>query len=94
MRSEIKPMFKERRKIPRRAINRVAQFSSDDGSLPRSCMITDISEAGARLFSEADLPQRFTLSVSGDGGHARRDCRVVWRLGGEFGVEFTDRASQ
>jgi len=57
-------------------------------------MITDISEAGARLFSEADLPQRFTLSVSGDAGYARRDCRVVWRLGGEFGVEFTDRASR
>lgn len=87
-------MFTERRKVPRRAINRVAQFNSDVGSLPRSCMITDISEGGARLYSETDLPQKFTLSVSGDGGGTRRDCRVVWRLGGEFGVEFTDRAGR
>ena len=87
-------MFAERRKIPRRAINRVAQYNCDDGSLPRSCMITDISEGGARLYSEIDLPQKFTLSMSGDGGETRRDCRVVWQLGGEFGVEFTDRLRQ
>jgi hypothetical protein len=25
--------------------------------------------------------------------NVRRECRVVWRLGGELGVEFTDLAS-
>ena len=55
-------------------------------------MITDISDGGARLYSETDMPQKFTLQVSSDGGDALRDCRVVWRLGRELGVEFTDRA--
>jgi hypothetical protein len=70
-------LFIERRKIARRVINRVAQFHTDDGSPPRSCMITDISDSGARLYSETDMPQRFTLSVSGEDGEARRGCRVV-----------------
>ncbi len=87
-------MFIERRKIQRRIINRVAQFQSDDGSLPRSCMITDISDGGARLYSETEMPQKFTLSVFGEGTSIRRECRVVWRLGGELGVEFIDRASR
>jgi hypothetical protein len=85
-------VFSERRKIPRRIINRVAQFDCNDGSLPRSCMITDISDGGARLYSEIEMPDRFTLSVFGEGVNTRRDCRVVWRLGGELGVEFSDRA--
>ncbi len=89
-----KPVFTDRRKIARRVINRVAQFHSGDGSLPRSCMITDISEGGARLYSEIDMPQKFTLSVRSDDGEARRDCRVVWRLGRELGVEFIDRAGR
>jgi hypothetical protein len=87
-------VFNERRKIARRIINRVAQFNTDDGSLPRSCMISDISEGGARLYCETDMPQRFTLTVSGDSGEARRECRVVWRLGRELGVEFTDRGGR
>jgi hypothetical protein len=87
-------VFLERRKLARRVINRVAHFSSDDGSLPRSCMVTDISDGGARLYSETDMPQKFTLQVSSDGGNARRDCRVVWRLGCEVGVEFTDVAGR
>jgi len=84
-------VFKERRKIPRRMINRVAQFNSEFSSVPRSCMVTDISEDGARLFSEIEMPPTFTLSVSGEGVNVRRECRVVWRLGGELGVEFIDR---
>jgi hypothetical protein len=55
-------------------------------------MITDISDGGARLYTEADMPPTFTLAVSADGGDTRRECRVVWRLGGEYGVAFTDRA--
>ena len=53
-------------------------------------MVTNMSEGGARLYSEIDMPPRFTLSVSRDGGDIRRECRVVWRLGGELGVEFID----
>ena len=67
----------------------MAKFHS--GLLPRDCMITDMSERGARLYSEIEMPQTFTLAISGEGNHDRRECRVVWRLGGELGVEFTDR---
>ncbi len=59
--------------------------------MPRTCLVTDISDGGARLYCESDMPATFTLSVARDGGHMRRACRVVWRLGGELGVEFTDR---
>jgi hypothetical protein len=54
-------------------------------------MVTDISDAGARLYSEIDMPPTFILSVTGEGVDVRRECRVVWRLGGELGVEFTDQ---
>lgn len=89
-RSPAKPVPVERRKVARRAINRVAHYVSD-GALPRSCMVTDISDSGARLFCETALPDSFVLAISGEGGARRRDCRVVWRLGGECGVAFTDR---
>lgn len=70
----------------------MAQYYSGLGALPRTCMITDISDSGARLYTEADMPESFTLTVSTEGGDTRRACRIVWRLGGEVGVAFTDRA--
>lgn len=81
-------LLKERRKTPRRAINRVAQFYTGAGALPRSCLITDISDSGARLYCESGMPDTFILSVFDAGSEMRRDCRVVWRLGGELGIEF------
>jgi len=84
-------VFKDRRKTQRRIINRVAQYQCGLGSLPRTCMVTDISDGGARLYSDNELPDTFTLAVTGEGLDARRECRVVWRLGGEYGVAFTDR---
>jgi hypothetical protein len=81
-------MFDERRRHPRHAINRIAKFQTDSGALPRDCMITDISKQGARLFAEGvDVPDRFNLVISGEKG-SRRQCEVVWRLGGEIGVTF------
>ncbi len=82
---------RERRSTQRRVINRVAQYHCGLGALPRTCMVTNISESGARLYCETDMPDAFTLALSGDDGDIRRECRVVWRLGGELGVEFIDR---
>ena len=84
--------LKERRKSARRSIDRVAQFYSEAGQLPRTCMVTNISDSGARLYSDVDMPPHFTLVVSGEGVALRHECRVVWRLGGELGVEFVGRA--
>ncbi len=81
-------MFIERRYAPRRVINRLAQYYSEAGQMPRTCLVTDISDSGARLYSENDMPPVFILAVSGEGFAVRRECRVVWRLGHEMGVEF------
>ena len=82
-------MLNERRKDHRTTINRAAQFRTDIGALPRDCMIADISTGGARLFIDGvvDVPDQFYLLISGEDG-AHRECRVVWRLGGEVGVSF------
>ena len=85
-------LLDERRRERRTTINRLAQFQADSVSLPRDCTITDISKTGARLFAEGvEVPDRFHLLVSDGertGKHARRECTVVWRLGGEIGVLF------
>lgn len=81
-------MFLERRNAPRRVIDRVAQYFCDGSQLPRTCLVTDISDSGARLHSESDMPEVFTLAVSGEGIDIKRECHVVWRLGHEVGVAF------
>jgi hypothetical protein len=81
-------MFLERRNAPRRVVNRVAQYFCDGSQLPRTCLVTDVSETGARLHSEIDMPKVFTLAVSGEGIDIKRECRVVWKIGHEMGVEF------
>jgi hypothetical protein len=81
-------MISDRRKHKRYTINRIAKFQTDSGALPRDCMITDISQDGARLFADGiEIPDQFQLLISGEKGD-RRECRVVWRLGGEIGVTF------
>jgi hypothetical protein len=86
-------MIHERRQHRRYVINRIAKFQTDSGALPRDCMITDISKQGARLFADGvEVPDQFHLLISGGkndiAGGSRRECRVVWRLGGEIGVTF------
>jgi hypothetical protein len=80
---------RERRQSPRYTIDRFAKVQAA-GSLPRDCLIVDISDAGIRLHSEhTDVPEEFQVLISGL-QPVRRECRVVWRLGFEIGAEFTD----
>ena len=90
-------MLSERRQHKRYVINRIAKFQTDSGALPRDCMITDISQQGARLFADGvEVPDQFHLMISGGKDSiakgSRRECRVVWRLGGEIGVTFVGPA--
>ena len=80
----------ERRSSRRRMINRVAKIQFGSGTLPRDCLITDISDGGVRLHAEGfDIPDEFTLLLSGDDiGAKERSYRVVWRLGYEIGAKF------
>ena len=85
-------MLGEKRRKLRHSINRVAKFYTESGALPRDCMITDISDSGARLFADGvDFPNQFHLLISGE-KEIHRECRVVWRLGGEIGVTFVSPA--
>jgi PilZ domain-containing protein len=77
----------ERRRTERHAMRGMGKILGGTGSLPRDCWISDISDGGARLHSEADIPDEFVLALPQGG---RRECRVVWRLGHEAGVSFTD----
>lgn len=85
----LKPAF-ERRRSDRHQIDRFAKIQGRAGSLPRDCMIINISDSGVRLYTEhAEVPDEFIIIVSGV-QHGRRECRVIWRLGFEIGAEFTD----
>ncbi len=81
-------MSKERRREQRYVINRVAKFRTEPKALLRDCLVTDISKLGARLFVDGvEVPEQFELFVTGLEG-TRRQCNVMWRLGGEIGVAF------
>jgi hypothetical protein len=81
----------DKRRSRRKTISRHGKIQVADGSLPRDCLITDVSEGGVRLHVEGvDVPDHFVLLLSdGDGNAHPRDCRVVWRLGLELGAKFT-----
>ena len=84
------PSVEERRSSRRRQINRVAKIQFGSGSLPRDCLITDISDGGVRLHVEGfEVPDDFVLLLSGDDVAAKeRAYKVVWRLGYEIGAKF------
>lgn len=82
-------MVKEKRKNIRRAIRYTARIGLGDGSPLQGCMVSDVSETGARLDVEHPeaLPEAFTLVLSGRGG-IHRQCRVMWRTEDQIGVRF------
>jgi hypothetical protein len=41
--------FEDRRRSPRRLVNRMGEIHVGAGMLPRDCLVTDISDGGARL---------------------------------------------
>ena len=84
------PSVDERRRSRRRQINRVAKIQFGSGTLPRDCLITDISDGGVRLHVEGfDVADDFILLLTGDDiGAKERIYRVVWRLGYEIGAKF------
>ena len=87
---KIQPSAEERRRSRRVRMNRVAKIQLGSGTLPRDCLITDISDGGVRLHVEGfEVPDDFILLLSGEQIGAReRIYRVVWRLGYEIGAKF------
>jgi len=55
-------MLANRRKTERRLCRRVAKIQFGNGSLPRDCTITDVSDGGVKLIAEyLDIPPEFTI---------------------------------
>jgi hypothetical protein len=80
---------RERRGAQRFTLDRMAKVQVP-GSLPRDCLIVDVSDSGIRIHAEHwEVPDEFLIVISG-ARHERRECRVVWRLGFEVGAEFID----
>lgn len=84
----------ESRKKPRRHCHYSASIFTGGKGPARTCTISDIPQFGARLvLDNADeLPDRFMLLLTRDGG-ARRRCRVIRRNGTIVGVEFAGNQS-
>ncbi len=80
-------MLANRRKSERRLCRRLARIQFGTG-LPRDCTITDISDGGVKVIAEyVDVPTEFIIILS-EG--RPRQCRLAWRIGCEFGAQFTD----
>ncbi len=82
-------MLAERRQSPRARFNRAGHVHHDLTGL-RRCTIVDLSNGGARLCADDDLPPDFVLTINTDAGERRKSCRVIWRLEHEYGVRFLD----
>jgi hypothetical protein len=81
-------MLVNRRQSVRQPCKKVAKIQFGTGSLPRDCMITDVSDGGVKVIAEyVEIPQDFTIIFS-TGNY--RQCRLAWRIGCEFGARFVD----
>jgi hypothetical protein len=87
-------MRDDKRKSRRKPIRYVAwvTVASDE---PQPCLLSDMSDTGARLdVEQADrVPETFVLLLSANGA-ARRACRVVWRKPHQIGVRFEMSAAE
>ena len=88
-------MLGDKRKHTRKPIRYTAWVVLED-SQRHGCVISDISETGARLELENSdqLPENFLLLLSGRANNApHRNCRVIWRAPHLIGVHFEKRAA-
>jgi len=83
-------ILNERRRAVRRAVSRVVTVEPSPNVPGHEALVTNVSRTGARLFvREIELPDTFAVIFLDT--RERRECRVVWRIGPEVGVEFIDR---
>jgi hypothetical protein len=79
----------EQRKHRRQPLSYSAKIVMDGEETARTCTLSDVSQSGGRLVLDQDgeLPDRFVLLLSANGG-AQRRCQVIWRDGMTIGVKF------
>jgi hypothetical protein len=78
-----------RRRSSRRHHYCAAKIQLRGDTLPRDCLVINISKGGVRLNVEGlNLPDEFVLFLSNDGIVQESTCKVTWRLGDEVGAKF------
>ena len=87
--TRFKRSFIDQRRAKREYVDFPAWIDVGDGSQPRSCIVLDVSDGGARITtkSPADLPNEFWLLLTEDKTR-RRHCRMVWRNDTQVGVQY------
>lgn len=82
-------MINDKRKAVRRPMQYTAWIALADSKTPQGCVLSDISESGARLDIEnaESVPDDFVLLLSRR-GVPKRKCHVVWRNERQLGVTF------
>jgi hypothetical protein len=77
----------ERRGSPRYPLERLAKILSAKGG--SYCIVTDISGGGVRINTFGfDIPDEFSLLLSGDGPAKDGTYTVIWRIGRDVGAKF------
>jgi len=78
-------MRKEKRRAPRRGIERLATIVPPGGGA-RFCMVAEMAEGGIRVRAYGcRVPNEFALRFSGDG--PMKSYRVIWRLDLDAGAK-------
>lgn len=86
----VDPALAERRRSSRRSVSRLVTIEPSPNVPGQEGLVTDISKTGARLYArDIALPDAFAVIFMDT--RERRECRLVWRIGPEAGVEFVDR---
>lgn len=80
---------KDQRRSRRRPFRHRAKIVPVDGSETIPCLITDVSQTGARVRTDTAerLPQDFVLQLTESEG-PRRFCHLVWRNDSQAGLRF------
>ena len=68
-----------------------AHMMAIDGTWRRTCILKDVSEAGARLIMQASiegLPLKEFFLLLSSSGLAYRRCELAWVNGDQIGVNF------
>ncbi len=80
----------EKRTSRRKHLQFPARILSEHSNDPVPCLLTDISETGARvsLQSADKLPETETVTLVLSTQGVKRRCRIAWREGSDMGMEF------
>jgi PilZ domain len=81
----------EKRQVSRTRMRKDAMLMSEHDSEGRRCVVSDITNGGARvhLRRPTQLPKTFSLTF--DNFRSERICEVIWRTDDTVGVRFINR---